>query len=181
MNDSLKPAPKVNQKRRSTIDNPMDRRALSRLSRVSDSSRVSSACTMTSNKALLTEFSRIDRLARQRRNAVSYEKGKQIHIPKFNNGGPDNLMQQLEINSWTRQMKAYVDSDTMTSTRAKEVLSVSNSSSESFEVNLSLTKSMIQCRYLRLSKSNLEHLRRVLDETGEGHLVDESTHAIELI
>ena len=135
----LKPAPKVNQKRRSTIDNPMDRRALSRLSRVSDSSRVSSACTMTSNKALLTEFSRIDRLARQRRNAVSYEKGKQIHIPKFNNGGPDNLMQQLEINSWTRQMKAYVDSGTMTSTRAKEVLSVSSSSSsESFKVNLSV-------------------------------------------
>ena len=83
------------------------------------------ACTMSSNKALFNELGRIDRMARQRRNAVSLEKGKQVHIPKFNNGGPDNLMQQMELNSWSRQMKSYVDSGTMTSTRAKEVLNVS--------------------------------------------------------
>ena len=100
--------PSVSQKRRSTIDNPLDRRALSRLSKVTEpqSSRVSSACTIQSlqNKALFNELGRIDRLARQRRNAVHYE--KQVYIPKFNSGGPDNLMQQMEMNSWARQMKA---------------------------------------------------------------------------
>lgn len=100
--------PSSTQKRRSTIDNPLDKRALSRLSKVTEpqSSRVSSACTVQSlqNKALFNELSRIDRLARQRRNAVHYE--KQVYIPKFNSGGPDNLMQQMEMNSWARQMKA---------------------------------------------------------------------------
>ena len=69
------------------------------------------------------ELGRIDRLARQRRNAVHYE--KQVYIPKFNSGGPDNLMQQMEMNSWSRQMKAYSDSGQLTPSKAKEILNVS--------------------------------------------------------
>jgi hypothetical protein len=31
-----------------------------------------------------------------------------LRIPKFNNGGCDNVMNLQEINSWDRQMKSYI-------------------------------------------------------------------------
>jgi hypothetical protein len=93
---------------------------------------------------------------RGRRSGIDQGERRRVSIPKFNNGGPDNLMQQLEANSWARQMKAYLDSGDISPIRAKEILA---------------------CSYLRLSDSNLDTLRDILDEVGEGHLVDFSPHS----
>jgi len=52
-------------------------------------------------------------------------------------------------------MQAYLQAGEMTPQQAKDILN---------------------CRYLRLSKSNLDHLGDVLAETGEDYLVNESIH-----
>jgi len=119
------------------------------------SSRATSASHRSGEKFAETEFRKSNSFTK-RRSGLDLGKTRIVQIPKFNNGGPNNLMQQMEANSWARQMKAYLDSGEVTPTMAKEILS---------------------CTYLRLSDSNLDHLRSVLDEIGEGDLVDSSPHS----
>jgi len=120
------------------------------------SSRATSASMRSSERFIETEFKKST--SSHRRSGLDLGKTRIVQIPKFNNGGPNNLMQQLEANSWARQMKAYLDAG---------------------EVSPSIAKNILACTYLRLSDSNLEHLRSVLDEIGEGDLVDSSPHSKE--
>jgi len=120
------------------------------------SSRATSASMRSSDRFIETEFKKST--SSHRRSGLDLGKTRIVQIPKFNNGGPNNLMQQLEANSWARQMKAYLDAG---------------------EVSPSIAKNILSCTYLRLSDSNLEHLRSVLDEIGEGDLVDSSPHSKE--
>merc|ERR1712131_357925 len=120
------------------------------------SSRATSASMRSSDRFIETEFKKST--SSHRRSGLDLGKTRIVQIPKFNNGGPNNLMQQLEANSWARQMKAYLDAG---------------------EVSPSIAKNILSCTYLRLSDSNLEHLRSVLDEIGEGDLVDQSPHSKE--
>jgi hypothetical protein len=120
------------------------------------SSRATSASMRSSEKFIENEFKKST--SSHRRSGLDFGKTRIVQIPKFNNGGPNNLMQQLEANSWARQMKAYLDAG---------------------EVSPSIAKNILSCTYLRLSDSNLEHLRSVLDEIGEGDLVDSSPHSKE--
>lgn len=120
------------------------------------SSRATSASMRSNDRFIETEFKKST--SSHRRSGLDLGKTRIVQIPKFNNGGPNNLMQQLEANSWARQMKAYLNAG---------------------EVSPSIAKNILGCTYLRLSDSNLEHLRSVLDEIGEGDLVDSSPHSKE--